>query len=302
MMYFQLLLLLWFLFYISLAYPLHLASSYIKEFNDSAIQLTLEKTTYSLIYFYSDSCQYCQLFNPVFENLCALYNTNGTEEATEFQILKTNARVNNKLSMLFGIRHYPTLKLLHYPSKEILDYEEGRDLHSLIDYIESKTLLKPKYENFQSEVKNIYDPKELLQGDRDKVVIFIMSYMAEWKDYHYPAHDIQRIAYSHQDIDFYVYHGDDLEHSELLPQFGISNFPSLVYIREGKFKSFNTDSAYQSNVNFDGSKIENFIDSIDLDKSWWRPIEPVKEVPITNDSHFDEGYEESDDDIDHIEL
>lgn len=294
-------LLLWLLACISYTYSQHVPSTYIKEFDDSAIQPTLEKTTYSLIYFYSDSCKYCQIFNPIFENLCALYNNNDSE-STNFQILKTNARINKKLSKLFAIRHYPTLKLLHYPSKEILEYEGKRDLHSLIDYIESKTTLKPNYENFESEVKNIDDLQELLQGGRDKVVIFIMSYFADWQDYHYPAHYIQRIASSHDAIEFYVYHGDDLHNSEILPQFSVSHFPSLVYIRNGKFKALNTEPpAYQKNEKFDGNKIETFIESIHLDESVWRPIKPVIEVPIANDDELEEGYE-SDDDIEHIEL
>ncbi|KAI5970542.1 ERP44 [Candida margitis] len=296
----QIALLLWLVSFFSFTYSKHTPSDYIKEFNDSAIKLTLEKTTYSLIYFYSDSCKYCQLFNPVFENLCTLYNEDS--EATGFQILKTNARVNKKLSKLFGIRHYPTLKLLHYPSKEILEYEGKRDLHSLIDYIGSKTTLTPNYENFKSEVKNIENPKELLENSKDKLVIFIMSHLIDWQDYHYPSHYIQRISNTYEDIDFYVYHGDDLNHAELLPQFGVSNFPSLVYIRNGEFKSFNTEPpAYQTNDKFNGDKIIKFIESIDSDGSLWRSIEAVSVAPVIGTEQFEDD-EDSEEDIEHIEL
>ncbi|CAD1811598.1 Thioredoxin family protein [Candida parapsilosis] len=296
-----LLLLLWLFTCTTKVYSQCDPSTYMKEFDDSEIQPTLERATYSLIYFYSDSCKYCQLFNPVFENLCTLYNSDS--ETTKFQILKTNARVNKKLGKLFTIQHYPTLKLLHYPSKQMLEYEGGRDLHSLIDYIDLKTTVKPNYDNFQSKVKYVNDLQDLLEGgDKDKVVIFLMSHLVDWKDCHFPAHYIQRIAHSHKDIDFYVYHGDDSNSSELLPQFGVSHFPSMVYIRNGKFKSLNTEQlAYQTNEKFDGDKIVAFIESIDADGFMWRSIEPVNQDQITNDNPLDDGYE-SDDDIEHIEL
>ncbi|KAI5968344.1 hypothetical protein KGF57_000203 [Candida theae] len=307
----------WFFTCVTSSYSQSHSFANTREFNDSVIQPNLEKATYSLIYFYSDTCKYCHLFNPVFENLSTLYNKNDTgksvHENESFQILKTNARVNKKLSKLFAIRHYPTLKLLHYPSKEILEYEGKRDLHSLIDYIESKTLIKPNYANFQSGVKDIQDPRELFRGEKEKVVIFIMSHMADWKDYHYPAHYIQSIANLYRAVDFYVCHGDDPQHAELLPQFGVSNFPSLVYIRSRKFKSLNTERlAYQTNYKFDGDKIGGFISSIDLDQSSWRLIEPVNEAQTSEETisseeneendDFDDIDDDDDDDIEHIEL
>lgn len=89
-------------------------NQHIREFGDSAIEDNLKRARYSLIYFYRDACQYCDKFNPDFENLSVLFNNasdSGEGENSIIQVIKTNGKVNPRLNQLFKVQLYPTLKL-----------------------------------------------------------------------------------------------------------------------------------------------------------------------------------------------
>ncbi len=269
------------------------------EFDDNSIQETLEQSEYSLIYFYSDSCKYCRKFDPTFENLSILYNND--KERSRFQILKTNARFNKKLSELFKISKYPSLKLLDYKTKRIYDYEDDRDLQNLIGYIDRKLNINPNYDNFNTKVKYADDIKAFEHEDDDaneQLVFFMAGYLPGWEDYKYPAHYIHQLALDYNTVEVIVVNVEELNDYELLSKFGVSQFPTVVYIKDERIKSYSTKENEMKLV-----KIKEFIENINNESTGsWKDIQFIDTKH--HEIHHDNDYNDEEDDeiFEHIEL
>ncbi|EMG48405.1 erp38 Protein disulfide-isomerase erp38 [Candida maltosa Xu316] len=264
---------------------------YIIEFSDNdALQPVLERADYSLIYFYSDSCRYCRKFDPVFENLSVLYNNN-KDKNTRFQVLKTNARVNQQIGALFQVSQYPTLKLLIYETKEIITYEDDKDLQSIIKYVSDNVDVSPNYENYESKVKY-----ELLNNG-DSVVFFITDYLPGWQDYKYPAHFTHQLALDYNGVfETVVIDVGKLSDYELLSRYGISQFPTVAYVKqnEGIVKTYTTN---KNEVNVD--EIYKFIDNVNDDNE----TGPWINIHDINTNSQEVIKDDDDEDVfEHIEL
>ncbi|KAK6464251.1 hypothetical protein DFJ63DRAFT_311550 [Scheffersomyces coipomensis] len=267
---------------------------YIKEFDDTNIAPTLEKSRYSFIYFYSDSCGYCVKFNPDFENLSLLYNSNQSSNTIpDIQILKTNARANKRVSQLFSINRYPSLRLLDFNTKEIFNYDKDkRDLPSLIEFIQQRVPdAVPDYNHFQSNVNYLDDSNfDLATTKPNSLVIFTLSFLLDWKDYHYPNHPYQRLTHheSFQHINFSLVDVDNVNIQNTIAKYHISNFPSLIYFKDNHhFKIYNSFSQnHVTRNNLSVNDIETFLNNLDSDDvqfgTWYDSISSLQKDIVTN--------------------
>ncbi|EGW35442.1 uncharacterized protein SPAPADRAFT_53704 [Spathaspora passalidarum NRRL Y-27907] len=240
-------------------------SDFIIEFDDGSIVPTLERSEFSFIYFYSDTCKYCAKFNPVFDNLSVLFNNISKPDA--FQVIKTNARKNKRLSELFKVQHYPTLKLLEYKTKEIFTYDANRDLTTLIEFLEAKANVKPNYDNFVSPIKTITNSTEFdkfvqTKNKKNKLVVFTGGYIPEWRDWEYPAHFYQETAQSSyaRTTDFALVDIEKFTDSDIFARYEINTFPSMMYfnVKNGQFQTYHTTS-HQIKPKLDDKEIVSFI-------------------------------------------
>lgn len=206
---------------------------HVLEFGDTNIEAALSAAKFSLIYFYMDNCRYCGAFEPTFDYLSVLYNTDDTSKAN-FQVLKTNGKKHERLGRLFGIRLFPTLKLLNFDTKQIITYDQKlRDLQSVIEFVEKHVPgALPDYERFQSLVHYYKEGDEI---GPESVLVFVAAHLHEWTQYKFPGHFIQQIS---REIPpsgpkLVLVDVDKLASYGLLSRFLVSNFPSLVYVGEG---------------------------------------------------------------------
>ncbi|KAK6454953.1 thioredoxin-like protein [Scheffersomyces xylosifermentans] len=217
---------------------------YIIEFDDSSIEQSLSKAKFSLIYFYSDTCKYCRQFEPDFESLSVLYNNVTTDNGKNLQIIKTNAKKNSRLSELFSIRRYPTLKLLNFETKEIIDYDRtNRDIDTVIDFLASMVpdAVPGNYNKVKELDESNFD--DFISGSSSGVmVVFTMSYVNGWNHYDMPGHYFQKFASSSEsDVQFGIVDAEKVSTGELVSKYQISNFPSIIYFaNDGKFKTYKT--------------------------------------------------------------
>lgn len=222
------------------------ASKHVIEFNDNNIEQSLARSDFSFIYFYSDGCAYCAQFEPEFEYLSILYNNITDEESTsKVQILKANAIKNKKLSQLFSVNKYPTLKLLNFRTREIIPYKESRNLESLIGFVTEETQVLPNFANFKSNIHFLQSEIELFikSASKDTLVVFTVPHIQEWENYEYPSHFYQELALSEfkEDMQFVLVDVNKLADNNFLAKYAVSNFPSMIYFtKEGKFKTYHT--------------------------------------------------------------
>lgn len=222
------------------------ASKHIIEFDDNHIEQTLAGSDFSFIYFYSDGCAYCAQFEPEFEYLSILYNNITDDKSnSKVQILKTNAIKNKKLSQLFSVNKYPTLKLLNFRTKEIVSYKDSRNLENLVKFMTEKTQLLPNFDNVNSNIHFVQSDIEQFIGSssKDTLIVFTVPHIQEWEDYEYPSHFYQELAQSEfkEDIEFVLVDVNKLVDNDFLAKYAVSNFPSMIYFtKEGKFKTYHT--------------------------------------------------------------
>ncbi|KAK6200164.1 uncharacterized protein RJT21DRAFT_121055 [Scheffersomyces amazonensis] len=270
-------------------------TSFVIEFGDANIETTLEQSRYSFIYFFSDSCGFCDKFNPDFENLSLLYNNRS--DHSSLQIIKTNARANKRLSGLFSINRYPSLRLLDFETKEIIEYDQDkRDLASLINFVQARVPgVSPNYDGFKPSI-HYFEDVNFDKHQPNSLIVFTLPFLMEWKDYVYPTHGYQKLALDFPHIQFGLVDVDKVSAQDTLAKYHITNFPAVIYFHnDGTFKVFNTNS--QNHViknNLGVNDIEIFLNNLHTNESgkWYKSLKEMQkdlETIIKSDTPISYG-------------
>lgn len=239
--------------------------------NVAANNLDLGKTAYTLIYFYSSTCIYCQAFDSDFENLVLLFN-----ESVNLQIIKV--KPNNQLSKSFNVNQYPTISLYELATQKIVKYRGNRDLPSLIDFLQEHTKESPNY-NFAGKL-TILNNENYHNYLEKRLVVFTADYLPEWNNYQLPTHFIHEI----KDVNMGIV---DLQDNvgEILANYQLSQFPVMVYFENDKnFKKGVVDV-------LDREKVIKFIDSISNPLDW---IYDYTYTPVDYEDDSDYDYSSHD--------
>ena len=125
----------------------------------------------TLVEFFAPWCGHCKNLAPVYEELAS-----SLEYAKDkVQIAKVDADAERDLGKRFGIQGFPTLKFFDGVSDKPTDYNGGRDLDSLANFIAEKTGVKAKKKAAPvSHVSMLTDStfKNAIGGDKNVLVAF----------------------------------------------------------------------------------------------------------------------------------
>lgn len=138
---------------------------------DNFDKVVLKSGKPALVEFFAPWCGHCKTLAPVYEELA----TNFEAAGSKVTIAKVDADAEKSLGKRFGIQGFPTLKWFDGKSDKPEDYNGGRDLESLTEFITSKTGAKPKKKTAApSAVEMLSDKtfKEKIGGDQDILVAF----------------------------------------------------------------------------------------------------------------------------------
>lgn len=250
------------------------------ELNDDTFISSLLLTNHTLVYFYRDHCQYCQEFNSDFEYLSLMYNGNDT---SGFQIVKINGAKNTRANSLFKVDRYPTLKMYHNSTSEIVTFQQHRLIEAIVDFIGFQVPgIEPDYSKFESQVPML--PENTSEEDlSNSLVVFMLPILDGWDDFGRPNHFMERAAASgaYKDVKFAVV--DIFDHkSDLQQKYFVSNFPSAIYFgTKGRFKVLDT---YSTNP---GSRLEEqellaFLNSLQNEDGWFENRDQLAQIIETS--------------------
>lgn len=125
----------------------------------------------TLVEFFAPWCGHCKNLAPVYEELA----TSLEFAKDKVQIAKVDADAEKDLGRKYGVQGFPTLKFFDGKSSDPVDYQSGRDLESLQNFISDKTGVKPrKKAEMPSAVTMLTDAtfdKEI-GGDKHVLVAF----------------------------------------------------------------------------------------------------------------------------------
>lgn len=124
----------------------------------------------TLVEFFAPWCGHCKNLAPVYEELAGVFAS-----TKDVQIAKVDADAEKSLGKRFGVQGFPTLKFFDGKSDKPTDYNGGRDLDSLTNFITEKTGVKAKRKlEMPSPVEMLTDKtfKETIGSDKNALVAF----------------------------------------------------------------------------------------------------------------------------------
>lgn len=125
----------------------------------------------ALVEFFAPWCGHCKTLAPVYEQLA----TDFAFAKDKLVIAKVDADREKSLGTRFGVQGFPTIKFFDGKSDKPEDYNGGRDLESLTEFLTKKTGVRPKKAKppvSQVEMLNDNSFKEQIGGDKDVLVAF----------------------------------------------------------------------------------------------------------------------------------
>jgi protein disulfide-isomerase A6 len=134
----------------------------------------------ALVEFFAPWCGHCKNLAPVYEQLAQDY----APFKDKLTIAKVDADAEKSLGKKFGVQGFPTIKWFDGKSDTPEDYNGGRDLESLTEFITKKTGVKPKKAKpapSQVEMLNDKSFKEQIGGDKDVLVAFTAPWCGHCK-------------------------------------------------------------------------------------------------------------------------
>ena len=147
------------------------ASSVLDLIPNNFNQIVLESNKPALVEFFAPWCGHCKKLAPVYEELAANFDF-AKDKVT---IAKVDADAEKDLGRKFGVQGFPTLKWFDGKSDKPADYNGGRDLESLTNFIVEKTGIKMKPKKaVPSAVEMLNDKsfKSEIGGEKDVLVAF----------------------------------------------------------------------------------------------------------------------------------
>lgn len=134
----------------------------------------------ALVEFFAPWCGHCKTLAPVYEQLAH----NFAFAKDQVVIAKVDADAEKTLGKRFGVQGFPTIKFFDGKSDKPTDYDGGRDLESLTEFISKKTGIKVKKAKVApSEVEMLTDStfKSTIGGDKDVLVAFTAPWCGHCK-------------------------------------------------------------------------------------------------------------------------
>ena len=126
----------------------------------------------ALVEFFAPWCGHCKSLAPIYEQLAQTFAFAKKDKLT---IAKVDADREKSLGSRFGIQGFPTIKFFDGKSETPEDYNGGRDLESLTEFLIKKTGVRPKKKAVapsQVEMLNDKTFTEQIGGDKDVIVAF----------------------------------------------------------------------------------------------------------------------------------
>ena len=126
----------------------------------------------------------CKNLAPIYEELAQ----NFQHAENKLNIAKVDADEHKELGRKYGVQGFPTLKWFDGKSKEPQDYNMGRDLDSLSNFITEQTGIKPKSNKPPSHIRMLKDStfNDTIGGEAHVLVAFTAPWCGRKDQSSYP--------------------------------------------------------------------------------------------------------------------
>jgi protein disulfide-isomerase A6 len=226
--------------------------------------LALDETTFdqyvggknaAFVEFYAPWCGHCKNLQPVWAQLYETFNP-ATDGVT---IAKVDADKHSSLGSKYGVTGFPTIKYFPANSKKPEDYEGGRDIKDLVEFVNKKVGTNKKVKTPPTHVlaldpsnfdTAVLSPAALSKG---RLVEFYAPWCGHCKSLA-PTYEKLGLAFEGESS-VLIAKVDADAHRELGSKYGVSGFPTIKFFPPGKSEPEDYEG---------GRDLKDFIEFINL--------------------------------------
>ncbi|KAK3325504.1 thioredoxin-like protein [Apodospora peruviana] len=185
----------------------------------------------TLVEFFAPWCGHCKSLAPVYEELAHAFESN-----KDVQIAKVDADAEKELGRRFGVQGFPTLKFFDGKSDKPIDYNGGRDLESLSNFISEQTGAKGKKKfTPPSNVVMLTDAsfKKEVGGDKDVLVAFTAPWCGHCKNLAPVWEDLAETFSNEPNVLIAKVDAEAENSKATASKFGVTSYPTIKFFPKG---------------------------------------------------------------------
>ncbi|KAK5815672.1 thioredoxin-like protein [Linnemannia elongata] len=211
---------------LTLAASVVLAEEHVHALTSETFDSTLGSKP-ALVEFYAPWCGHCKNLEPIYAQLGEAFST----KKDKLLIAKADADSERTLASRFGIRGYPTIKWFPQGIDAVAEeYNGGRDLESLTEFVTKKTGLKGMVKKVVSAVEVVTDrdfEEKVLKSGKNVLVEFYAPWCGHCKNLA-PTYEKLAADFANEK-DVIVAKVDATVEKSLASKYGVTGYPTLKY-------------------------------------------------------------------------
>ncbi|KAF0976933.1 hypothetical protein FDP41_004228 [Naegleria fowleri] len=230
------------------------------DLSSSNVDSVLDGSKSVLVEFYAPWCGHCKNLAP---EMAKLGQAMIKAKPAVVSVAKVNCDVERDICSKYGVQGYPTLKFFPRGIKEPTDYNSGRSVEALVDFINSKEpsarLRVSKEPTFAEELTPSNFDSIVFNPEKNVLVKFYAPWCGHCKKM---APDYEKVAKAFaNERNVVVAKVDSDKYRDLASKYGVQGYPTLKFFpakADKQAEEYNAGRDAQAMVDFLNQKASTF--------------------------------------------